>query len=503
MVCLLAGDTVQVTDVHAKSGAVRLELTSIVRPVLESAFAIFGDFKCSLLHYSDGILAVFVQSEARPNFGHIFAISTEKGKTDNGRTVQAFQIAVSSKLFVRHTSRYFYYGTHSGIGDDGHHKWEVSGVSLDAQYPLPKTERPLLFEDFHGTDIGSTIAFEIFDDHFYAVSNQGTFEVEELDWTSFYHCVRFPLNNPTTAALQKDERVYRRQHAQGPIHDSWTDLTLQISEETNGILILESRREWAKASSRQSRTFYTSLFHVNPLRSSSPSFLDDEDEEPSMILPENDIYTNVLDSSNKPNYMLTPPQYTWSRHPEFSPKSETQQRSFILAKTKFRAYNHSAATFLDLVEDEKCCNDPSKPACLRLRIGSRRPIGPTQEGNGKGKGKAPAVHVDANDFADNEQYTYSPIRMWPPPASKCACAKRLHGILNPGMQAGARSVRGVLGEGALVYMVKEGRGYAEEEGWGTVVVVGFERGHEDGGFDEGCWEWKVGMGRECAKGKCR
>ncbi|KAF1918520.1 hypothetical protein BDU57DRAFT_202253 [Ampelomyces quisqualis] len=535
VICLLAGDTVQITDVRAKSRAVRLELTSIVRPILESAFAIFGNFKCSLLHYSNNILAIHVESEARPNIGHIFAISAEKRRVHYSRVVTAFQITASSKLFVRHTSRYLYYGTHSGIGADGHHKWEVSGVSLDLQYPLPKGGRPLLFEDFHGTDIGSTIAFEIYDDQFYAVSNQGTFQVEESDWTSFYHCIRFPLNNPVTVAMQKNERVYRRQHAQGPIHDSWTDLSLQVSEQTNEVLILESRREWAKASSRQSRTFYSSKFDVNPVRSSRESSLAFDDAK-VIPLPENDIYTNVLDSSNKPNYMATPPQYSWNRHPEFSTADGPSPRSFILAKTKFRAYNYSATTFLDLVEDAQCCNDPCQPPCLRLRIGSRRPTSlhtPTPQDI---KGKERAVHSDAPVFADHVSYTHPPIKMWPPPASTCPCAKRLHDILNPRLPLGAgcaRSVTGVLDGSTFVYMVKPGRGYGagDDGGVGSVVVIDFSRrgdqprgtmasvrcasktandgddGREvacDGGeFDELRWTWKVGLYCDCKKGMCR
>jgi hypothetical protein len=508
---------VRVADVRSPSGAVQLELTGIIRPILESTFAIFGSFKVTLMYYSDGVLAVYIESESRPNIGHIFAISTTEIWTSGSRVITARQVTASSKLFVRHTARYLYYGTHTGIGDDGHHKWEVYGISLDVRYPLPKSERPLLFEDFHGTDVGSTVAFEIFNDHFYAISNQGTFEVEELDWTSFYHCIRFPLDNPVYEAMLKDERVYRRQHAQGPIHDSWTDLSLQLSERTNEVMILESRREWAQASSRQSRTFYTSKFHVNPKRSSrasSPS----EDAPETVLLPENDLFVDILDSSNKPNWMPTPAEYSWSRHPEFT-LQDTSPRSFILAKTKFRAYNYSCAAFLDLVEDEACCADPSRPPCLRLRVGSQREtslnLAPL---NDKGKGRA-------NDivFADYVQYANSPIRMWPPPASQCPCSARLHNILNPLLPTGPRSVTGVLDERALVYMVKPGRSYgaSDAESLGSIVVIGFTRpvdtthvplarsdskmGYEHDEAAHGDvehWQCSVGQHRRCKERTC-
>jgi hypothetical protein len=520
VICILAGDIARIADIRSTFSTVRLDLTAIIRPILESKFAIFGRFKVSLMYYSDGILAVYIESENRPNIGHIFAIRTVDAWTSGSRVITARQITASSKMFVRHTAQYLYYGTHTGIGDDGHHKWEVYGISLDKRHPLPKSEGPLLLEDFHGTDIGSTVAFEIYNDHFYAVSNQGTFEVEELDWTSFYHCTRFPLKNPVYEAICKNERVYRRQHAQGPIHDSWTDLSLQLSERTNEVMILESRREWAQASSRQSRTFYTSKFQVNSSRSSrasSPS----EDAPETILLPSDDLFVKMLDSSNKPNWMPTPAQLSWSRHPEFTAEDESP-RSFILAKTKFRAYNASCATLLDLVEDETCCADRSKPACLRMRIGSRREtslnIRPV---NDKGKGRA-----DDNVFADHVQYANSNIRMWPPPASQCPCSRKLHDILNPPLPAGPRSVTGVLDERTLVYMVKpkQRNEAGDEECLGTVIVVDFTRlldsasvamercdskmdckhdDHDKAVVDEEkSWTWSVGQQRHCQRKTC-
>jgi hypothetical protein len=452
---------------------VQLELTTIIRPILESAFTTFGSFTVSLMYYSDEILAVYVESESRPNTGYIFAISTVRVRTGGSRVITARQITASSKLFVRHTARYLYYGTHTGIGDDGHHKWEIFAISLDERYPLNKSERPLLLEDFHGTDIGSTVAFEIYNDHFYAVSNQGTFEVEEVDWTSFYHCIRFPLDNPISTAMLKDKRVYRRQHAQGPIHDSWTDLSLQLSESTNKVMILESRREWAQASSRQSRTFYTSKFHVNRKQSSQPFSPSTGLHEPP-LLPEDDLFVDALDSSNKPNWMLTPLQYSWSRHPEFSSstRAASSTRSFILARTKFRAYSNSCSAFLDLVEDERCCT--LHPSCLRLRVGSRRETSLNMPLLTKGKARA---EDNSPVFADNVTYRNEPIRMWPPPASQCPCSARLHDILNPLGASPARTVMGVLDERTLVYMVKPERSYgaSDKDGLGSIVVVDFSR----------------------------
>ncbi|KAH7092007.1 hypothetical protein FB567DRAFT_228973 [Paraphoma chrysanthemicola] len=475
-ICVLSGEIVRITNVRLLSNTVELNLRAIVDPIMDSVSTNPGSFKLSMLYYSDAILAVHAETDGRSNIGYIFAISTLKDPGQRRRVIRVVEVASNTKLFVRHTAQYLYYGTHTGIGDDGHHKWEITGVSLDDDPNFPKTERPLLLDNFHGTDIGSTVAFEIFDGQFHAVSNQGTFEVEEIDWTSFYHCVRFPLDKPTIPMLEKDEQVYRRQHAQGPIHDSWTDLSIQICEHTNQVVIVESRREWAQASSRQSRTFYTTAFKARRKRSSRMSSPSDDTDQDTPLLPTGDLYIPLLDSTNKPNFIPTPPQFSWSSHPEFT-QDEVSPRSFILARTKFRAYNYSCTSFLDIVEDERCCNDQSKPPCLRLRVGSRRETYPTDEwASSKGKGRAGTdAFVDAH-----VKYRNSPTRMWPPPASRCPCSKRLHDIINPPLPTGqshSRSIIGVLDERALVYMVKAGRSYgaSDDTTMGTIVVVDFTR----------------------------
>jgi hypothetical protein len=255
-ICVLDGDIVRVSDVHSQLDPFRLHLDTIIRPILESVFALSADFRLRLLNYVDNIIAVHVTPRNEGDDSYIFAIDTTADPPNGRRVIRAVQLAASSKLFVRHNAHYLYYGTHTGTGDDGHHKWEIDGISLSENSLLPKRERSLLLDKFHGSDIGSTVAFEIHNDYFYGVSNQGTFEVEEIDYTSFYHVIRFPLNSPLPDNVEKDERLFRRQHKQGPIHDSWTDLALQLDERSNETVVVESRREWAQASSRQSRTFY-------------------------------------------------------------------------------------------------------------------------------------------------------------------------------------------------------------------------------------------------------
>ncbi|KAF1836287.1 hypothetical protein BDW02DRAFT_244595 [Decorospora gaudefroyi] len=518
-ICVLDGEMVRVSDVHTQSDTVLLDLTAILRPILPSASALSENLEVRLLNYADKILAVHTTQRSGSRDNCIVAINTTADPPKGGRIITVVPLAAFSKLFVRHNARYLYYGTHTGTGGDGHHKWEIDGVSLNKEYPLPERERSLLLDDFHGSDIGSTVAFDIHNDYFYAVSNQGTFEVEEIDYTSFYHVVRFPLNRPLSDAVEKDERLYRRQHRQGPIHDSWTDLTLQLGERTNETVIVESRREWAQASSRQSRTFYITRLEFDNQIGSPMASTD------GPLLPENDPYLPLLDSSNDPHWKETPDLYSWSQHPEF-PKTETSPRSFILARTKFRAYSYSCTSFLDLVEDDRCCNDPSQPPCFRLRVGSRRELG-LDVSQTNSKGKARANDTESTFMDDKTQYQYSPIRMWPPPASVCPCSKRLHGILNPPLPSGgqphSRSVTGVLDERCFVFMVKAGRSYgsSDDNTLGTIVVVDFSRSQQhldnsassasmsrcdskmEDDFSPASWEWVPGLEKRCRAGTCR
>jgi hypothetical protein len=171
--------------------------------------------------------------------------------------------------------------------------------------------------------------------------------------------------------------------------------------------------------------------------------------------------------------MATPSQYSWSRHPELT-KNDIS-RSFILARTKLRAYNYSCTSFLDIVEDQQCCNDPTKSPCLRIRVGSRREASLNVSPLDINGGEWP--HDVGNNFDDYVQYRNLPIRMWPPPASRCPCAKRLHDILNPPFPSLQRSVTGVLDDRTLVFMVECVTSYDSKKPnpLRTIVVIDFTR----------------------------
>ena len=538
VLCAQSGHLIRVVNLRSPTAVVELDLYNLIEA--NNGGTKVGSYE--MMYYSDGILSVHVVYVEVEMPSNIFCIRTTVGVEDSERNLGfVFLEGGCSKLFVRHTAEYLYFGTHTGEGSDGHRKWEINGCPISTMgdkqgchFPPIHLEANLLLDGFHGNDVGSTVAFEIHDGFFYAVSNQGTYEVEEVDWTSFYHCIRFPLDKPIDEALQKNTRVYRRQHAQGAIHDSWTDLTLQHDERTNDLFIVESRREWIGASSRQARTFYTSRIKFGTPASTDSSWdfgCSSNDITVPRPLPDNDIMTTVLESSHSANYMPTPRQYSWAQHPEFPYMGSEvpPPRSFILARTKFRSYNYSCSAFLDLVEDGSCCpnRSPASMPCLRLRIGSRR-IAPAGYGThgyedcstvdkyslAPGSPTGGRVH-----FEDDTQYRYSQIRLWPPPPSRsCSCSQRIHDIMNPvsrqtsGMGSGQKRITAICDERSIVYLIKPSLPITYDNGDGSklgdelsqLVLIDFGRTPIPSGalLDNDQWYWTPGQEKRCRTGTC-
>lgn len=496
-------------DIHAQAEGVTIDL-SMVTNSIPGYSSSSTEARASLLYYNEDIVTIHWEVQDRPNSDYILSVDTKFNTQNKSRLIRYVIPGSTHKLFARHSSKYLYYGTYSSVGSQGHYEWEIQGVSLGRENNQLPCNNPLQLHGFFGTDIGSTIAFEIHKGYFYAVSNQTSFEVEEIDWTSFYHCMRFPIDNPNQDTLESNKKLWRRQHDEGVIHDSWTDLSLQIDESKDALMIIEARREYQKSCGRQVRTYYISEF-VSGFDSPASS----TDGSPRLeattgpMLPWGDAYVQTLDSTNNPNYAPAEPRYNWNFHPEI-PEGSHPGRSFILARTKLRAYNYSSSSFLDLVEDDRCCNDPLT-SCLRLRIGSRR-VAPldwmTFEDKIPQLLSPPAL---PNDVA----YRHSLIRMWPPPASRCRCSKRLHQILNPPLPGGpaySKTIMGSMDERSLVYMIRPGRSYnpSEDNALGIIVMVNFDRGpvppgaskdrSQEHAQNETEWHWVPGA---CKSGTCQ
>jgi hypothetical protein len=405
------------------------------------------------------------------------------------RIFVAEDLVSTDKIFVRHNKRYLYYGTHSEIGTDGYKKWVIHGFDFNSRKWFPEK---IHLPDMVGSEIGSTICFEFYKEHFYALSNQTSFEVEEIDWTSFYHCIRFPLNSPCKALLQKTENksMWRRQHQEGPIDDRWTSLRLDQDETTGELKIVESRKEWYLGSSRSQITYYkTDIIFPEPCRdkeldfaylqsasasvsasSTATIFASSSSSSASTALSNagsttalttavklhnhdlaslpDDPLLRLLRPDDNPHHMRPPPRLPQNTHPG---NDGSHKPTFTLAKSRIRHYHTSASTYLDLVDDP----DPTDwqgTQRLRLRAGSRKLGPPLTHLSGVGKGLLRAPSGDLRT-ALKEMYREQPIVYWPPaqdPHKPDENLDAVYRLLNPPSHLG--NVQGTADERSLVYV---------------------------------------------------
>ena len=266
--CYLAGQRIRFLDVFKSSTVEKVIDTTFIAHLVEEILGngeVTG--KLGILYHLDGLLTL--------SFGHgnhIRVASVETSRVGNlGQMLLTILPWSPRASVVRSDSDHILVATYTGIlvtpGSHPRHEWQIryterrlNGSRSDPQEPFSTI---LQLRNFFGVDIGQTIIFELFDGYLYAISNQSTFEVEEVDWTSYYHCWRISLKQGSASPwLHKrypvrHKRVWRRQHREGVINDNWTDLSMHKNEKTGIVTIVEARKEYLGTSSEAVRTFYS------------------------------------------------------------------------------------------------------------------------------------------------------------------------------------------------------------------------------------------------------
>jgi hypothetical protein len=387
--------------------------------------------------------------------------STPKSKA-NRRVLISEQLSSTKNLFIRQDGSYLYYGTHSALGSHGHKEWIIQGFDLSTGCPV--TEKPIQLVEFFGSELGSTVCFGIHNGYFYAVSNQTSLEVEEVDWTSQYHCIQFAVDEQKPNLIPR--KIWRRQHQEGPLDDSWTELSLQKDVQTDELLIVECRKEFMGGGSTPVRTYYM-----------QPLCLSESDEIPKNYgYPKNDPLSKTLDDNSKPNY--EPPKKRIRRycHPEYVldglGPGRFASKEFILAKTKFRGYNLATSSFIDLV------NDPvSRPGLarlhnrIRLRVAPRTqksPLIDDPENPGHFLLRSKEIDEDGNPIERSEEdfHRTEVQSLWPPNNAPA----ELFDVLCPGGRVG--QVDAMADDTAIVYMV--GSLPVRHHGERAIILINFD-----------------------------
>ncbi|KAK6950891.1 hypothetical protein Daesc_007419 [Daldinia eschscholtzii] len=355
-------------------------------------------YKFRVLYHANGITSCLF-SFALPNTENWLLIF----KADEHLIVETLQLDSTAKIFVRNNKDYLYFGTHSEEGADGFRKWVIMGYSIEKRSWF---SRKMHLTDVVGYDIGSTVCFEIIDDHFYGLSNQTDFEIRETDWNSYYHCFRFPLDNPDLKKKQtmKTEDSWRRQHAEGPIDDRWSFLKLEKDEASGNINIIESRKEWLTKKSGSLRTYY-----ITPVIFDGASEVNSDEEPPTVNgnLPAGRLTGSIayLDKPQGSDLRFRSPENV---HPG---DDSSMALAFTRSQTHLRDYHRCCSTYLDLVDD--ISSGSLGPRHLRLRAGSRKSqtYWPSWEYSGYDYEMEPK-----QKSIEEPAYPYQPNRVyfWPP-----------------------------------------------------------------------------------------
>ncbi|PYH48601.1 F-box domain protein [Aspergillus saccharolyticus JOP 1030-1] len=508
------GEEIRILDVHGASRTEQvLNLHRVLSRIIPSCDPEEDTIHIRLLQYHDWNLAFTVERE---DLSETWLVAVDmRPKLDchkTGRLRFLTRLRDTRRLFVRLNSRYLYWGSHSMLSVDGHLQWVVE--CADLQTGRPTTRAPVVLDNFSGHDMAQTVCFGVYDDHLYAVSTMIGHEAEEIDWTSYYVwlCV-----SPTEDTKQSTINFqWRRQHREGPVNDTWSDLSLRVDEATKQLMILECRREWINSGSENIRTYYMQSLpspaeikqskqeriqagllrqHRCRLRNNSNSNSNSNSNNAPprpAVLPDEPL-TRTLDSTNKPRYQ--PPQKRIRRHyhQEYPPGTDlVKRRDFILARTKYRTYNLSSSTFVDLVTDSASPNHTSRIPTdqLRLRLTSRKrksPIDTAGDEVEPGLLYPPDLHdvVDPTAAADDndnnnkkdqpqpiphseERFESLGVHMWPPDDAPAALTQ----LLSPTKRIASSDVRAAADERSLVYSVDAPD--LGEDGDQAILLINFD-----------------------------
>ncbi|KAL3422569.1 F-box domain-containing protein [Phlyctema vagabunda] len=464
VLCYIIGNNIRVLNLHNSS---HHETVIDIPQLLQHTPTNLNDNakgSFQILYYSDDIISCCYKSAGFDETPWLVAFDISK------RIVLIVkELSSTDKLFARHNSEFLYFGTHSEMGMDGHKKWVFQGY----QFATKKWfENKVHVPELVGSEIGQTVCFEFHEGYFYALSNQTSFEVEEIDWTSFYHCVRFPLCSPCKDLVEysEQEEMWRRQHLEGPIDDRWTSLQLDIDEASGELRIVESRTEWQQGSSKRQRTCYTTEIvfpetdstgdtrsfdstHEIPSSASNSSSSSESSSSSSSdktcstatdcdltSFPDVQV-TRLIDKFDNPHHLPSRPRLACFTHP-----GDIASELPTLSNVPFRTYDSTSNTFLDLITEAELTDGLFKQN-LRLRSLSRK-LGPVPRDAGDLVRPSDEVACSTK-----ERYRESEVQFWPDPKrlkSPGPSLKDLQELLNP---QNASLVEGTADERSLVYSV--------------------------------------------------
>ncbi|KZL63408.1 f-box domain-containing protein, partial [Colletotrichum incanum] len=361
MLCYTHGhESLRLLDLHGSADSeIVIDTRKLLVSNLESypelrPYAISNRYRFRPLHFACGILSCLYRSPKSEGRSCLIVLDLWQR-----RLLAAYRLESTSKLFVRNNREYLYYGTHSLTGGDGFERWVLKLFDICKEQWAPGQ---LDLEDLVGSDVGSTVCFEIIDDHFHGISSLNTFETYESDWTSYYYGFRLPMGSLRAADMQLTSKtaMWRRQHEEGPIDDRWSTLQLEKDLITGDIMVLESRREWLVDECSSTRTSHRTALRFSECHNHSNNNSDSENDSESDT---EDNEGSPVHSCSTSTIAHAKPQRESSQFHRGDDGSTTPV--ITLSQCFIRSYNHSCETFIDLVNEPGASDSMTRRLQLR------------------------------------------------------------------------------------------------------------------------------------------
>jgi hypothetical protein len=465
MLCYKLGDKIRMLDLH-NSGSTELVIS--IPELLVLAVPLFQkqEKNCfELLHYSGNMISSLYRSALPDQELWLVVFDIRKMAL-----VVSEPLATTRKLFVRNNKEFIYYGTQSDIETDGKTDWELRAFHVPSRKWYANR---IVFADVSHSEVGSTTCFELHQGYFYAISNQTPLNFQDyseffqIDWSSYYHVMRVPLDSPCQE-LCETKKIWRRQHEEGPIDDRWTTINLE-NDEFSGILrIVEMRNEWFLGGSKTCRSSYmTDVYFPGP-----PARGDDVQNDnaftvtaanlihpmapsssmtTSSISPLTREVENSRNSRNPPSPLPRLLRKDHSGHfPPLLRSPHTVHPAFDYARQKLdkfcvRYYHSSSGTFLDMI-NLPAPKDKEYKQRLRLHVRNRLRSPPLVDHSGLYRSSICSLSDQLKEtFREDDGY-------WPPEQDPDYPDKKLDSVyrlLNPPSHLG--TFEGTADERSLVY----------------------------------------------------
>ncbi|PNP58021.1 hypothetical protein THARTR1_02179 [Trichoderma harzianum] len=337
------------------------------------------------LYHADGIVScLYEQKKSHASVRWLIIYGLEKGKILNARSLLS-----TANIFVRNNCQYLYFGTKSYPSQE-RRRWVLEGFSLkDSTWCARRT----ILWDLAGSEMGSTICFEIFGNHLYGVSSQELNGVEDYEWDSpghpidsFYYAFRLPLGDPSKVQILPRSALWRRGATDGPIDDRWNHLQLGQDEKSGRVSIFETRKEWLSSWSR--RTCYRKQLFWPSIPKSTDGLSDDRPEG------------ECSDSRDSMAHCESTPESSVHRG-----DTGFSSSTFDFYNTPVRSYIPSCQAFVDIVSTTTAASPTAKRLRLRVRRQRQQPC-PTSE-----SGHVPSLPTEGAGVANDSEDQY--VRLWP------------------------------------------------------------------------------------------